>query len=371
MICKSKSCAREIDDGYLFCPYCGRKQQQERKHKKRANGTGTICKLSGHRAKPYLARKNDIPIGTYKTYVEAQRALDKLSEQDVTEKFNLSFAQIYDKWKPEHFREISDPQKGNYEFAYNHAAALHSKKFRTLRKSDYMAVVMQMENDGYAKSSVEKVLQLFGQLSQWALDEGIIPRIYATNIKTVATQKKTKIPFTPEELAAIQKCTMPGADLLRIMIATGCRPKDLFTAELQNCHGDYFISGSKTEAGYDRAIAVSDYGLADYQSLVLMATIKGAKKLIEGHDGDHIYENWRKREYAEIKASLSLGDKTPYNARHTYATAAFASGMSQELLARQMGHEDIRTTDRIYNHTDDQRTIAAGRNVKIAVSNKL
>lgn len=230
---------------------------------------------------------------------------------------------------------------------------------------------MCMERDGYAKSSVEKVLQLFGQLSQWALDESIIPRIYATNLKTVAQQKKTKTPFTAEELRSISGCSLRGADVMRILIATGCRPKDLFTARLSDCHGDYFISGSKSEAGYDRAIAVSDYGLADYQNMVIMATINGGEKLIDGHDGDHVYENWRKREYAEMRTQLGLGDKTPYTARHTYASAAFASGMSQELLARQLGHEDIRTTDKIYNHTDDSRIVAAGRKVQIAVCDKL
>lgn len=45
-----------------FCPACGKKQVQERKHRKRANGTGSICKLSGNHAKPWMARKNGVSI---------------------------------------------------------------------------------------------------------------------------------------------------------------------------------------------------------------------------------------------------------------------------------------------------------------------
>lgn len=366
MKCRGSKCQRDIPDDAVFCPYCGKKQEPEkRKRKKRINGSGSVYKLSGNRRKPYCAEKNGISIGTYKTYAEAQRELDRLVDTDVNAKFNLTFSEIYDRWKPEHYREISASQQGNYDFAFSHSAALHGRKFRDLRKSDFTSVIMTMERDGYAKSSCEKVLQLFGQLSQWAIDENIIGKNYSKNVRTVAVQKKEKIPFSAAELEAIKNCSMKGIEVLRIMIATGCRGKDLFTAKLADCKADYFISGSKSEAGYDRAIAVSDFGLDDYHTMVLMATVKGGSKLIDGCDCDHVYENWRKRQFSDIKAALGFPEKTPYNARHTYSTAAFASGMPQDLLARQMGHEDIKTTDKIYNHVDDMRTVTAGRKVKI------
>jgi uncharacterized membrane protein YvbJ len=66
-------CGKEIPEDAVFCHLCGKKQvTEQRKHKKRANGTGNISKLSGKRSKPYVARKNGISIGTFATRIEAQ-----------------------------------------------------------------------------------------------------------------------------------------------------------------------------------------------------------------------------------------------------------------------------------------------------------
>ena len=76
-------CKKEIEDDSVFCRFCGKKQISERKHKKRANGTGNVTKLSGKRAKPWIARKNGVYIGSYATRGEAQKALDRLTDADV------------------------------------------------------------------------------------------------------------------------------------------------------------------------------------------------------------------------------------------------------------------------------------------------
>ena len=71
-------CRKPLPEGAAFCPACGKKQAAERKHRKRANGTGTISKLSGNRAKPWQARRNNVSIGTFATRAEAQKALERL-----------------------------------------------------------------------------------------------------------------------------------------------------------------------------------------------------------------------------------------------------------------------------------------------------
>lgn len=373
MICVSQKCAREIPEDAIFCPYCGKKQTADPKpHRRRANGTGTIYRKKGNRSKPWIVEKNHITIGEYKSFSEATKALERLTDDDITDKYNLTFSQIYDRWKPVHYREVSKSQQNNYTSAYGHCRALYSRKFRTLRKSDFQEVIIEMEELDYSKSSCEKVLQLFGQLSQWAMDETIIRQNYSANVKTVAAQKSSRTPYTAQELALIKASTAPAAAILRILIATGCRGKDLFTARLSDCHGDYFISGSKSEAGYDRAISVSDYGLTDYQSLSLMASITAGSKsgplLIDGYTRNRDYSNWVRRDYAELCADLGIDSKskTPYSARHTYITAAYKSGIPREVLRRQVGHEsDSEITDKIYNHADDAYIVSTCRKVHI------
>ena len=96
MICPK--CKKTAPDEAVFCPWCGKRlTAQERKHRKRANGTGTICRLSGNRAKPWMARKNDVLIGTFETRSEALKALERLTDTQVNELYNLTFVDVYER----------------------------------------------------------------------------------------------------------------------------------------------------------------------------------------------------------------------------------------------------------------------------------
>ena len=98
-------CKATLPEGAIFSPLCGKKQvPDKRKRRKRANGTGTIYKLPGNRAKPWAAKKNNVLIGTFSTYAAAQKALERITDVDVTDRYNLTFAQIYERWKPVHAR---------------------------------------------------------------------------------------------------------------------------------------------------------------------------------------------------------------------------------------------------------------------------
>lgn len=52
---------------------------------KRANGTGTVYKMAGKRAKPWAAQKNGVWIGAYPTKEEASRALERLADREITD----------------------------------------------------------------------------------------------------------------------------------------------------------------------------------------------------------------------------------------------------------------------------------------------
>lgn len=350
-------CKATLPEGAIFCPLCGKKQTPEkRKRRKRANGSGTIYKLPGNRVKPWGAKRNNIFIGSFKTYAEAQKALERTTDDDINDKYNLTFAQIYERWKPVHAREVSKSQMACYATAFNQSAILHDRKFRTLRKSDFTAVILSMEEAGMSKSSCEKVKQLFGQLSKWAVDEGIVNQNHAKNVKTTAEQKSVKKAFTEEQIKLIQNAKSRAKQIALILIASGARTIELFNVSLSSCYEDYFIAGSKTKKGKPvklRVIAVSEIGKAAYQELLREARASGKARLIDGYNGNRSSVNFQKRDFKELMVEIGADDDmTPYSCRHTFSTRAVRAGVSPAMLARMMGHEDIKTADQHYTHLD-------------------
>ena len=345
-------CKQPIPDGSAFCNHCGKRQTPEpRKHKKRANGTGQIYKLSGNRAKPWAARKAGEFIGTYATRTEAQKALDRLTDVEITDKFNLTFSEIYERWMPEHEREITKGAKGSYAAAYKYCEPLYSRKFRSLRASDFQKIIIGMEEKGLSKSSCEKVMQLFGQLSSWAMREDIIIKDYSRYVSTVAKQKSEGIVLTPSCIKKIQESHNIAADVVLLILATGCRPGELFGAKTVDCYDTYFIGGSKTEAGKNRIIAVSELGRVAYKRILDEAIAKNSPSLMGGYRGNKVYANFAKRDFKDLLREIGE-DFTPYDCRHTFATQAKRSGVDPQTLRRMLGHASLHTTDKYYTHLD-------------------
>lgn len=362
-------CKKSIPADALFCPHCGKKQAATpRKKKKRANGMGSIIKKPGNRAKPWEAQKAGVYIGCYATRFEAEQALNAVIDVRVTETLNLTFAQVYARWKPEHERNITEKGMEGYTNAYRHCTALHSRVFRKLRTSDFQEVILDMENKGLSAASCNKVVQLFGQLSKWAVREEICHTNYAPFVTIAKQEKEEKATFTPEQIQAIQSAKSPAADIALILLATGCRPNELFSVPLENCHEDYFIGGSKTEAGKNRVIPVNGIGLAAYKKLISAAEATGDPNLIGGYSGNRKYSNFAKRDWKNLMEECGIQGMTPYSCRHTYTTLAVQSGVKPEILQKILGHADYSTTIGVYTHLGLEDILTEGKKVSVTVS---
>ncbi len=367
-------CRTDLPDGAAFCPSCGKRQiSTPRKHRKRANGTGCISKLSGNRAKPWMARKNDVCIGTYATRHEAQKALERLTDVTVNDKFNMTFAQVYERWHEEHKRKISESMDQNYRLAYKQCAQLHDMQMRKILRSDYQACIIALEMQGKSKSTCNKLRVLLGQLGRWAMEEGITLMNPAEDLNTVAKQKTTREIFTETDIQAIKKSTLHAADIALILISCGCRPGELFSVPLVNCREDHFIGGSKTEAGRNRVIPIGPDGIKAYQKIRSKAIQEGGSLLIDGYDGQNkTAPNFTKRDWRELMEEIGRQGMIPYSCRHTFITRAIRSGMELPVLEAIVGHVDRETT-KIYTHLHAEDLVEAVQAIKdktLAVRNK-
>lgn len=366
-------CKQAIEDDSVYCRFCGKKQISERKHKKRANNTGSVYKLSGNRKNPWQAKKNGIYIGTFPTRTEAQKALERLTDQPINDKYNMTFAEVYERWAEVRSREVSEKMMGNYKLAFKQCSQLHDKKIRNLLRSDYQQAIIELENQGKSKSSCDKLRVLLGQLGRWAMDEGITLTNPAQELTTTAKQKSTRNIFSEEEIQRIKKSSLPAADIALILISCGCRPGELFKVPLVNCREDHFIGGSKTEAGKNRVIPIGPDGIAAYKKIREKAISEKAKLLIDGYTGNKTSDNYADRDWKELMEDVKIQGVTPYSCRHTFITRAIRSGVDLPTLEAIVGHVDRETT-RIYTHLQAQDLVNAVQNVNtstLSVVNKL
>lgn len=343
-------CNREIPEESVYCMFCGKKQEIVPKHRKRSNGSGSITKLQGARKKPWAARKAGMLVGTYATRSEAQKALERLTDVDINERFNFTFAQTYEMWHREKARELDRKSEASYALSYSQCKQLHDKKFRTIPRSEFQAAIITLEENGYSKSTCEKLRTLFTQLSTYAINEGIITVDRAKKLTIAAVQKSEREIFYDADIEKIKKSKNPAAQVALVLISCGCRPNELFKAPLDRCFDDHIWWGSKTKKGRDRVIPIGPDGIAAYTAFLESAREKNARKLIEGYPGrNHVEENFAKREWRDLMEEIGRPGVVPYSCRHTFIARSITAGMDLMTLESIVGHVDKETT-KLYFH---------------------
>lgn len=350
-----RKCRAEMPDDGKFCPYCGTKQAQEkRKALKRANGTGTVYKLQGRRKRPWVAAKNKVIIGYFETKTAALDALSRLAGRSLDERYNMTFSDVFEAWKVEHYKEITAAGKQSYNRAYDVFEPIHGKKFRDLRTSDFQTVLNPYM--GQSHSTVSKHKQLITQMSAWAIREELITTNFAAFVKLPENVKKEKEIFSDADIEKLKTDGSEAAKIVLMLIYTGMRIGELFSLPLENYHGNYVIGGEKTEAGRNRVIPIRPEGRTYFE---YFASRADGPLLLSGYSGQRVLANYRRRDYYPLLESLGIERKTPHATRHTYASRARKDGMPPEILQKILGHADYSTTANIYLHTDIDELIKA------------
>lgn len=352
---RCRKCGISIPDESKFCLSCGAKQTPgKRRPMKRPNGTGTVYKLQGRRKRPWVAAKNKVIIGYFETRTAALEALNKLAGRTIDEAYNMTFSQVFEAWKAEHYRDVTKSAQESYNHAFDLFKDLHGKKFRTLKTADFQSIIDRHMHKSY--SMVSKLKQLLTQMSKWAMREEIITTNLASFVRLPENVKKEKEIFTEEDIAKLEKNGSETARIILMLIYTGMRIGELFSLPVADYHETYLIGGEKTEAGRNRIIPIRPEGRAYFAYFAAQAT---GDLLLSGYTGQHDLNNFRRRDYYPLLQSLGIPHLTPHATRHTYASRARRDGMEPEILQKILGHADYTTTANIYVHTDIEALVKA------------
>ena len=353
-------CKKQLPEGAAFCPWCGKRQgpAPARKTLKRANGMGTVYKLQERRKKPWAACRDRVLIGCYATKTEALEALERTQGQEINERYNATFDEVFTLWKAEHYRDLSPKGVEQYELAYKHCRELGPLKFRSIKLDRYQAIIDAMAAKGLSHSSCNKVKQLLGQMCKWAIREDIIHKNQAQFIRLPEEEKKEKEIFTDAEIRKLWSASAdPAVQIILIMIYTGLRIGELFSMQRDNVHvlEGYMVGGLKTKAGRNRVIPIKPTISPFIEHMYDHAPAGGL--LIEGYPGQKVAANYRDREYYPALKRLGIQRKTPHSCRHTFTSMMVKAGVRPETLQKLLGHADYSTTANVYVHqnVDDLR----------------
>ena len=139
MICKK--CKKQIEEDSIYCRFCGKKQiesEKPRKRQKRPDGSGTVYKLSGNRSKPYYARVSingkNVCIGTYTTRTEALVALESVRVNGISNIYNATVEDVYNMLVSQKEDKVSQSALTLYGTCFAHLAPISKMKMNNIIK---------------------------------------------------------------------------------------------------------------------------------------------------------------------------------------------------------------------------------------------
>lgn len=402
--CINKRCNRELQDDFIFCPYCGKNQSSDKpKSRRRTKGTGSIYIRKDSKSKPYAAASSvtgkQVYLGAFATKREAENAL-KDYEYNPVNGFNMTLEQLHEKWmKTKAYAKLGDSVKSNYASAYIKLKPLYKRKFRDLRTSDYQYIIDYYDNphhevgaggklkyldkngkgtykvtntpkicEGLGYSALHKVKCLLTTLYTFAMKEDIVNKDYATFIELPEQEETTATRFTEVQLELIKQNVgkVPYMDYIYIMCYVNFRVSEFLelTADRYKVTDSgihYFIGGKKTDAGKDRIVPIHP----KIQQLVQKCIENGGETIFcRMHEGSEFGKAMNKDYFLKYcfrpaMQAIGLGDEyTPHSCRRTFSTRMSAAGAREEDIIALMGHTDykvdidhyiIQEVDTLYN----------------------
>ncbi len=265
-----------------------------------------------------------------------------------------TFAEMYNMWKKYKKglkKQITNSTWRNYDIAFNHLAALHHRKFISIRTSDIQDVLNSYNHK--SASTISNMRSVLKQMYTFARMNNYVDTDLTQFLKYEWTDSDTEMhsPYTAEEIELLwnKLYDINNVDIILIYIYTGMRPTELLNILNENVHIEeqYMIGGMKTEAGKDRTIPIADKILP----LVKNRYDPNKKYLINNRYGNHYsYGSYVSANFNTVMNRTGL-QHIPHDSRHTFATLMNNAGANEICTKLILGHSlrnDV--TKGVYTH---------------------
>lgn len=336
------------------------------KGRTRPNGAGTAYK----RGKTWTARvvvgwklaEDGHAIPVYKTKGGFRRKKDALDYCETLRNApkiapKLTMQEIYDAWLPTHEGRVGRSTMDCYKAAWKYFKPLHPLPFADIDLDDLQECV---DDCPRGKRTKENMKALAGLLCKYAIPRHQTDMNYAEFIHTGNGEKGTRPAFTREQIELIrgQIGITPHAEDVYCMIYTGFRTAEFVGLKKENYIDGILFAGAKTEAGFDRAVPVSEL----IKPYIESKMDNPSEYIFTKDDGSPMSTNYFREVYfyRVLEAAgiqpMPTQDKpayyVPYSARHAFANMLKNAQGADKDKAGLIGHEDYKTTKRMYQSVE-------------------
>ncbi len=340
------------------------------KRLKRANGTGSVYKLSGRRRRPWVAevttgweineetqtkkRLYDV-LGYFEKEIDAKNALDKyrlIQEEPQLAKSTLTLEQVYNIWSKIKFAEtISKETKDGYKASWKKLSPLHKRIFSEIRSDEFQERIYYYKDEKkMSESTLTKLKSLIYALCEYAYHNGILRTNYTVLIKIGNIETTTKKAFTEAEVNILKENInkIPWIDTVVVLCYTSMRPGEMlrltkFSIDLKE---RLIRGGIKTDAGKDRVIPIHPF----IYPIILKWYNKNGDTIFCDENGKALsVRAYRENRYRPALKEIGIRVLNPRACRRTFATMANRLEVSKANIQKIMGHvvgSDI--TDKVY-----------------------
>lgn len=322
------------------------------------NGFGSVVKMSGARARPYMVRKSigtdgrGYPIynviGYVKTREEGIAMLAKYNDNPWnTGDQNIKLSGLFDLWRKAKSPKFQIGTIKALDSAFKHCADIHNMPYKNIKAYHMQRVIDKCQSP----STQGKIKSLFANLDKFALELDLPVKGYAQLLTTAPLLPSTRAPFTEEEIQTVwAHQAEPWVDSVLVLLYSGWRISELLALRKSDIDliERTMRGGTKTEAGKNRIVPIH------HRILPLIAA-----RMLE--PGDRVFPGsltcYRKR-WSRFMTDWGMSH-VPHECRHTFRSRLESAGANQKCCDLLMGHASKDVGNRVYNHKSIEELRAA------------
>lgn len=336
---------------------------------KRANGTGSVVKLSGNRRRPWAVKVSGRNryghviqkiVSYHEKASEAQLALEEYNHTRASgtapsvDKLALTVADVFEAWKAREYRKLKPTSISSHNAAWNkRVSRFGPRKMRDMTLDEWQSLLDEDEDTGLSQSTINNDALLIKALYGYAMERDIVGKDYSRylDIPSVGAKRPRDAlnDLQLSKLTQLAAGSTPWADTALMLCYTGFRVSEFLQLTRFSYHsedGGYLQGGLKTESGKNRIVPVHP----KIRPYLMRWLDKGGDTIICDESGKHISSERYREHFRQISALLGVPEATPHWCRHTFATLLHSAKADPLTVKWLLGHSTKSDITSHYTH---------------------